>query len=174
MGWLFTNGASKAQVVREILDSNQGSRLTILDKALVGNNLWIAYETPEGKKFIALYLLSGRGGEGYGYKDMDETMGPYYYDCPLRLLKVAPYNNTFLNVSSFEWREKVVAFHAEKARRRAILKALKPGTVVKIKSNTAGIERATIVSVKPLRGTVGSATLTYRLRPSLIEGIEKE
>jgi len=56
-----------------------------------------------GKKSIFVFLINKEGGE-WGYKDMHESMGPYYYEVPLKMLKAAdpPENETAQN-----WREKV-------------------------------------------------------------------
>ena len=56
-----------------------------------------------GKKSIFVFLINKEGGE-WGYKDMHESMGPYYYEVPLKMLKAAdpPQNETAQN-----WREKV-------------------------------------------------------------------
>ena len=59
---------------------------------------------------VVLFLLE-RGGGCYAYKSMDETMHPYYYDCPLDLLKQA--SEPPLSERSGIWRNLVRAHHAE-------------------------------------------------------------
>lgn len=40
-------------------------------------------------------------GDGHAWKTMEESSGPYYYDCPLRFREAAPVRNA-------EWRMKCV------------------------------------------------------------------
>lgn len=65
-------------------------------------------------RFIGCDLIRcyGRGeSREWGYKDMCESMGPYYWSCPLKYLDMAP-------VANEKWREGVRNWHAEKAKRR--------------------------------------------------------
>ncbi len=55
-------------------------------------------------------LLPGRKGEGWGYKDLCESMGPCYYTCPLSHLDMVP-------VANAEWRTQVHAWHAARKRK---------------------------------------------------------
>lgn len=108
MGWLFYKN-SKDELVKDLLDPAKYSSATITDHSLRGNHLWIQIEKNDTKeRLIGLFLLgsSGRTFQNWGYKDMDETMHPYYYDCPLRLIDTA---TEPLNEASAEWRKKVRA-----------------------------------------------------------------
>jgi hypothetical protein len=58
--------------------------------------------------------------EGWGYKDLDESMGPYYFSCPLKYLDMVPIDRYGGNA---EWRAGVVAYH-ERQREKQKLKAL--------------------------------------------------
>ena len=40
----------------------------------------------QGEVFVALYLISNSKGE-WGYKDLDDSVGPYYFDCPLSYIE---------------------------------------------------------------------------------------
>lgn len=45
--------------------------------------LGVAYlAVKKGDIVFAVVCLIDKNGPGFGYKDMDETMCPYYYDCP--------------------------------------------------------------------------------------------
>jgi hypothetical protein len=48
----------------------------------------------------------------WGYKPMEEGMHPYYYNCPLSYLELVP-------VASEAWRIGVMAWHADRASRKA-------------------------------------------------------
>jgi hypothetical protein len=93
MGWLFC-ASSKDELVAHIeRDLSSVPGLTILGKAVRGSRLWYAVERGE-QRFIVLYLTEcdRRDHPAYrwGYKDMDESVHPYYYDCPIRLLDLTP------------------------------------------------------------------------------------
>lgn len=114
MGWLFTYAnysSAKEYAETEIIKKN-GDR--VIKHRLVGNHLWMLYKGDSGKKLIVLCLIQKSEGQ-YGYKDIDETMGPYYYDCPLSFIKEAdePYNDSARN-----WREKVKKHHANKKEKK--------------------------------------------------------
>lgn len=127
MGWDFTRGASKKEIIAECVKchprhrasdwSNQLQKIvecdyfvttTTLDYYCYGNQLWAIIEIK--KEFdnkitkteiiIVLYLLSKKRNFGWGYKPMSESMGPFYYNCPLEFL-----NKT--SETCKEWREEV-------------------------------------------------------------------
>lgn len=123
MGWLFMNdaGANKATLVQRFRAPgywNDGAEL--LADRVVGNHYWAAVKRLDGEHagrvFIFLALMkSGGPNSGWGYKDMDETIGPFYYDCPLALLNMAtdpPYGPY-----AAEWRQGVRDYHAKRAAR---------------------------------------------------------
>lgn len=61
------------------------------------------------------------------YKDMDETMGPYYFNCPLSILKLlSPTDNTSAN----EWRERCKA-EAEQKKSPSALSNLPIGAHIR-------------------------------------------
>lgn len=113
MGWLFFK-PSKEALVEHLLDPNQYGNTKVVDHALRGNHLWMLFETQERKRIVGLCLLgkSGRTFQTWGYKDMDETMHPYFYDCPLRLIDTA---TEPLNDSAARWREAVREYWKKKA-----------------------------------------------------------
>lgn len=124
-----------------------------LDKSVQGNALWVLFETIttdiesgeerlERQKWIALFLLASKRGYGWGYKDMEESMGSYTFSCPLRFLDAAP-------VACAEWREGVRAYWQDKAEKKKLRRSLKPGQVVRLDSAT--IPEVEIVSVSGRR-----------------------
>lgn len=119
MGWLFTYGASRKDVIADCIADNERSRT--LRHCTRGNVLWILRETTppateKATRFILCVLLQ-RGTEGWGFKDMDESMGPCYYTCPLVYLEEA---TEPVNKYAAEWRDAVREHHkAAKAKRAA-------------------------------------------------------
>lgn len=143
----------RKRTVANILDDyrhTHGRFAHLVDHSLNGNTLYMVLQNPIRRpsfvrpapkftawptefhlhgnyRFIAVYLLKGpaRGsGEGWGYKDMDESMGPVEVGCPERLLKQS-------QIKDNGWRER-----CREARRRANLrkgwaKDLKPGDILK-------------------------------------------
>lgn len=134
MGWTFgyeTKPELKARLTARALHHRT-----------VGNHLWTVEEF-EGTPFIALYLLRTERGRA-GYKDMTESMHPYYYDCPLSLLDKAP-------AASKEWRDKVLCYHLEKKAEKARHKAVRCGDTVELHERFKP-HKLRVVSTKPLCG----------------------
>jgi hypothetical protein len=65
-------------------------------------------------RYIACDLIQYREQEWW-HKPMDETVGPYYYSCPLSYLNIV---SKPLNEWSKEWREKVKMYHATKKMKK--------------------------------------------------------
>jgi hypothetical protein len=177
MGWLFTHGQTRAQLITSCLYGHASpSGHTPVDHAIVRTHLWVVFEKNAGvsegsvdsdktgttgpERFIALYLLGSKRRYGWGYKAIDEGMGLVEVDCPLRLLKLAsvpqgPY--------STGWRERVRAFHAAKATRRMRMKNLQIGETVALAPGCQP-SQVTITSLRPLRGRAQDGCI-YRIAP---------
>jgi hypothetical protein len=94
MGWLFGH-ASRKSLINHLLNQNG---VKTIKHCFVGNNLWTVQEakrTDNGETivFACLYKLSGpafgrKTGDpcAWGYKDIDETMGPYETSFPVAWL----------------------------------------------------------------------------------------
>jgi hypothetical protein len=114
MGWTFSRKATKQSIIDERLApwdvttraederwtgkaAGTRSQSVVLAFRCVGNSLWTVRETtvttPEGKvtteKWIGLNLLEA-DCNGWGWKSMDEAMGPYDWTCPVEFLDMAP------------------------------------------------------------------------------------
>ena len=109
MGWLFTHGASRADVIHEITATQRvrGRTWRTIEHTLVRDAdvdvLWAVHESvidgDAALVFIGCHLLDQRDG-AWGYKSMDESMGPCFYSCPLSMLDLAP-------VACESWRARV-------------------------------------------------------------------
>ena len=111
MGWLFGWNTRK-ELADHLL---YGNGVKTIKHCFKGNNVWAVQEytypdtdwdgAPHPKagqvtRFIGLYLIKGgdtynvktgrRNRDGWGYKDMDESAGPCYYNCPLAYLDMVP------------------------------------------------------------------------------------
>lgn len=86
----FSGYYSRNDVVDDIVNQYTGERFSIIDRKTTnfGRHLWMLIQPSEGPSFICLFKLSSYGGD-WGYKPVDESMGPCYHDCPVSLLDQA-------------------------------------------------------------------------------------
>jgi hypothetical protein len=142
MGWLFKCGSTRRNLIEERRKSwerTSGEMLvqsTCLAHCYHGGHSsgvpWPALKrtyTNGGKevqpteRWIQCDLLQYQRDYGWGYKDKEESCGPYYYSCPLKYPNMVPFDRYGGNV---EWREPVVSHHqriTEKQRQKAASKA---------------------------------------------------
>jgi hypothetical protein len=120
MGWSFAHGATRRQVIDEITREQKtaaGGVFRTLKKCFRGNTMYALHESgPEGntRKWIAVYLLQRSGGD-WGYKPIEENMGPVQMDCPVSYLDEA---DEPMNQYAREWREAVRKLAAERAAKK--------------------------------------------------------
>lgn len=129
MGWMFsTNWSDRKSLIKHLTETetDENRTRTCLAHCLRGNVLWTVWEIQRTngtvKRCIGCDLLqNGGANDGWGYKDMEESMGPYYYTCPLKYLGMVP------EVACQEWRDLVIA--------KANLKSLQihPGTLYELR-----------------------------------------
>jgi len=101
----------KAECDAMLTWNNESGERTVIKSSMVGTVYYAAvkHTKPDGTFSIwAAAFLTG-GGEretpyfNFGYKDMDETVEPYYYDCPKSILDLlTPTDNESANI----WRQK--------------------------------------------------------------------
>ena len=94
---------------------------------VVGCHVWQLAQRPDGTKFITLDLIAKERGGGWGYKNLDEDCGPYFFDCPVTLLDRADPPAT---ENAKAWRIKVWEFADRQKRLKREMQTLKPGTVI--------------------------------------------
>lgn len=161
MGWYY-EFPSRADMVREL------SKGAIVHR-VVGSRLYTVrdYTDRDGqaRRAIAVYLMAADSRNpphcSHGYKPMDESMGPCFYDCPLAFLDIAQPAPT--DAYAQEWRAKVRTQRAEQAAKRAQVRALAVGQTIDLVPGCKP-PRVRIASVKPLRGYDDSGRL-YRISP---------
>ncbi len=158
MGWLFTQGASRHDIINKLVqpEENETRRWETKTHCLRGNVLWSVIKLTqkvEGvtETFIGCHLLSKSKGCGWGYKELCESMGPYYYTCPLKYLDMAP-------VANQEWRDDVIEYHQRMNRQFKIGQ--------KISLENASIPWVVLTSLKPLRGLYYN--MSYRIPRRMI------
>lgn len=176
MGWTFTHKNREENVTdffkKEFDYSRETGSGKVIACAVKGlHTAYIAYEikTPEETRVIALVcLLSYRRNDHYnfGYKDMDESMGPCESDCPKKILDLLTPLKTAEGFAA-EWRKRC----AERLANRSAKPKLKTGNVLKFNSpihfrGGSILDTLKVVSVKPFRlvpvSGYGMFTLTKR------------
>ena len=169
MGWLFTRGQTRADLIQRLTkpEESDKSSYRTLAHCCKGNVLWAVqevtfkqsnprFEAGVPHAFIACYLMGydrAPDCRGWGYKDMEESMHPYHYHCPLAYLDMAP-------EACPAWREEVRKLHARNSRPLAIGDCW---SLVGCK-----VESVCITSVRPLRGRDRNTGTLYRLKRRLL------
>lgn len=163
MGTYYSYGATRKDVIAEQTPEKRtqenGGTFETLRHCCKGNVLYALHRTtaPDGtsKKWICLYLLTNGGSDGWGYKPIDETMGPYYYLCPVSYLDAAdePMSDT-----AAEWRAEV----RKQAAAKKVQNAKKPQPGEYWSLLNCALPHVKIVSAKPLRGSYNYTT--YKIK----------
>ena len=105
MGWLF-GWSTRKQLVDHL---SYGNGVETLKRKFVGNNMWAVQRTKDGITFACLYLIKGNPRVQYdacnwGYKDVDETMGPNDTSFPEAWLDLlSPIDSEY----ALQWRQAV-------------------------------------------------------------------
>lgn len=110
----------------------QSGRHEVLDIELVKKKeLYAAIkDKTTGEIFAIIYLIDLSKGD-FGYKAMDKTIHPYYYNCPERIFKLlnpttSEYANQWRAKQSFKYKKKTKNTHPDLIRANKILKENAP------------------------------------------------
>jgi hypothetical protein len=135
MGWLFKSGCSRRELIEERTKDWERTnpegmvvKTTCLAHCFRGGTfsgvLWIVWgrsftkngvEVQPSERWIGCDLLRSQKDFGWGYKDLDESMGPYYFSCPLKYLELVPIEKFGGHA---EWRATVRRYHQRQAEKR--------------------------------------------------------
>jgi hypothetical protein len=135
MGWLFKSGCSRRELIAERTEDWRRTtpegmvvKTTCLAHCYRGGVfsgvLWTVWgrsftrdgvEVQPTERWIGCDLLRSQKGFGWGYKDIDESMGPYFYSCPLKYLNLVPIEKFGGNA---DWRAIVRRYHQRQAEKR--------------------------------------------------------
>jgi len=139
MGWLYIAGISRRDL---IADNTTNWERTKEDGTIIKSTclahcyrggifsgvLWSVWEqtslkeeqpVEQPQRWIVCDLLRCDGGE-WGYKELDESMHPYFYSCPLGYLQLVPLDRFGGNT---QWRSLVKKYHAQSTEKRLAKKA---------------------------------------------------
>lgn len=142
MGWLFKYGYTRKNMIADRITPWENAppdgmivKSTCIAHCYRGGVfsgiLWTVWERTFSKdeqqvesaqRWIACDLLRYQRDYGWGYKDMDECMHPYFYSCPLSYLDLVPIDQFGGNA---EWRELVRNYHKQQTEKRRARKAAK-------------------------------------------------
>lgn len=126
MGWLFTSGQSRRELIENRTRSweRESGGMLVVSQCLAhcarGNVLWSVWERrylkdgvqcQPDERWISCDLMQCQRGYGWGYKDMEESCFPYYYSCPLKYLGMVP---IAVYGGRADWRECVRSYHEKK------------------------------------------------------------
>lgn len=135
MGWTGMYPPShrdKKQWLQEQFTSeNENFRWGLTDISVRGSVAYAIYHQEDKKTGISLHetmviLLSCRKDE-WAYKEMGETVHPYYYDCPKKLLDKIDAMYPPFNEQARAWRNKC----REQVSKKQTATKLENGTVIK-------------------------------------------
>lgn len=155
MGWTFFNDMGEttgAICTREYSSFNDktGDRWSVVDQSTRGS-VWYGIgrldRADHPPVFYGLVWLTSRKRGEFGYKDMTECMGPYYFDMPKRLLDQLDQLAPNAPQSALDWRAKC---RAKLAAKRKPKTKLAPGQIVSFPNVTGQFEL--IMPIGPRRG----------------------
>ena len=139
MGWTYIKKVDDVigYLKNELNSENSEVKFRILEMKKIGKVVYIATEytkkqNMETRIFGTVVLTENSDGE-FGYKIMDEEMGPCYYDCPAKILNLLtpPLNNNAKCWRELCWLQ--VQQKAQKAKGlKDLQKTLKPGNRVEL------------------------------------------
>lgn len=129
MGWLYSdNWQSQKEVEEHLIVQIGQAGYKVLDKSSCWGEFYALCEHPNGQRDIFVALIKGtkptnrKCGE-FGYKSMCESVHPYAYNCPERLLAKSDDQSEH----AINWRAKCRELRKEKSLQTKVLKALKEG-----------------------------------------------
>ena len=133
-------------------------KMTVLKSRLIGTTYYGAIESVNSKentrKVFAVVCLTSVDAYEFGYKDMDETCGPYQCECPESILKLLTETDSEY---ALEWRKKCKEhneLHKKTTNAINLLKRLPLGSKIKFKALTdmsSGINKGDEVVLTKIR-----------------------
>jgi hypothetical protein len=111
MGWDFCQDWKRpSDVIDMLVQSYTSNGGKVLAKGVAREQgqycAWFAVESSQGVRMAVVALLEKDGRNGYGFKEMSEDMGPYYWKVPENVWDAVK-DSPPLGESSVKWRAKV-------------------------------------------------------------------
>jgi hypothetical protein len=139
MGWLYQYDPVEnpvAHLTAKCNYDNERRTLHVLAAARVANTVYMAIKstdkaTGESYVFAAVILISNTKKHGFGYKDMDESVGPCQCDCPDRIMRLlTPIADLPNSGHAADWRARVEARNNAKRQQRERRQSLRVASIV--------------------------------------------
>ena len=139
MGWLYKHDPIDdpvAYLTDQYNHDGEHRTYRVLAAARVANTVYMAVKIIQkttGNSYVlaAVILISNSRKHGFGYKDMDECMGPCECACPDRIMRLlSPIADISSPSYAAEWRARVAARKITDAELRTKRKQLRPGSIV--------------------------------------------
>ena len=154
MGWLFQNDKLRHQtpeqyITKQFTYDGKTSSAIVVAAATVGSTIYAAIRN-ENKAlgtsyvFCAVILFKNNDRDGFGYKDMDESMGPNEVNCPDRIMRLlSPISAMPSPGYAADWRERVAAAKTARATLRKKRSTLAVGSVITLTTPATFGDRVT-------------------------------
>lgn len=139
MGWLYQQDPVDdpvAYLTSKYNYDRDTHTLQTLDGARVGNTVYLAVKSTDKASgasyvFAAVILISNTKKDGFGYKDMDESMGPCECACPECIMRLlTPLADLPNPRHAAEWRARVAAHRDQQRRQWELRRSLRVGSTV--------------------------------------------
>ena len=141
MGWTtiranhFKNGkVDRLQEIYDMWENQNEGRTHVVKMSLVGTVVYGAIQVVETGMVWGLVVLTSVTRDDFSYKDLDESCGPYSYNCPVTILELL---SPTTNENSLEWRKRCYERANERSRKAKFKKKidkLPVGTVIEFES----------------------------------------
>ena len=105
MGWTYYcnyGETNRLELCRKEF-GRQPSWATIIKDALIDGVYYAAMKSTKTGAIWGLVVLTDISNGEFGYKDMDETMMPYYFDCPKAIIDLL---SPTTNELAIKWRQR--------------------------------------------------------------------
>ncbi|MGA8756004.1 MAG: hypothetical protein WB611_06685 [Stellaceae bacterium] len=139
MGWLYQDDPVAdpvAELTAHFTCDGHTRTWLVLAAARVANTVYMAVKstdkaTGESYVFAAVILISNTKKHGFGYKDMDESVGPCQCDCPDRIMRLLTPIDDLPNPGyAADWRARVEARKNAKRHQTQRRQSLRVGSIV--------------------------------------------
>lgn len=143
MGWLYKQHPVTdpvAYLTGQYNHDGEHRTYLVLGAARVANTVYIALKstdkaTGQSYVFAAVILISNTQKDGFGYKDMDESVGPCECACPDRIMRLlSPIADIPNPGYAADWRARVAAQKTAAAELRTKRKRLMPGAIITLQN----------------------------------------
>jgi hypothetical protein len=156
MGWLFQNDRLTSQTPAEYITQHftyetDACKATVLAAATVRGTIYAAIRneiksTGASYVFCGVFLFKNNKKDGFGYKDIDEAMGPCEVDCPDRIMRLlSPVENIPSPGYAAQWRADVAAAKQRRAQTEQQARRLSPGDTIRL-AHPAHFQKAGIAA----------------------------